>query len=238
MKFTNSGHIQCGYKLKDDKLVFYVEDTGVGISKEIKDVIFERFRQGATSLTRAYEGSGLGLSISKGIIELLGGEIWFESKEKQGTTFYFSHPVSREKVSEDDGEREKIAGKSQNKDWKFDGKKVLLVEDDISSQMLLSQYLKDMNVNVTTVDDGEKAIIRCKLEKIDLVLMDIKLPSMDGYQAYEKIREVKPKLPVIAQTAYAMSGDRAKALRFGFDDYVSKPVARETLAEILSRFLN
>lgn len=240
MKFTKEGYIQCGYQLQEKKLEFYVKDTGVGISDKVKDYIFERFRQGATSLTRAYEGSGLGLSISKGIIELLGGEIWFESRENKGTTFFFSHPVDINKVQKDNGSRkteEDLAGEARKQDWRFDGKKVLLVEDDISSQMLLSQYLEDMNVHVTSVEDGEKAIIKCKKENVDLVLMDIKLPAMDGYQAYRQIKEMKPNLPVIAQTAYAMSGDKNKALKFGFDDYVSKPLARETLAKILSRFL-
>lgn len=239
MKFTRKGAISFGYKVEGNEVIFYVSDTGVGISSDIKDFIFKRFRQGAITLTRPYEGSGLGLSISKGIIELLGGKIWFESEEDNGTIFHFSHPLKAKLNATNDviPAYEKASEKNEVTAESLAGKTVLVVEDDQSSLMLVEQILIDAGMKVLSATNGRDSVEICRKENPDIVLMDVKLPIMDGFKATAEIKSFKPELPVIAQTAFAMSGDRSKALNAGCDDYVSKPINKETLLKTMKRLL-
>lgn len=240
MKFTGKGTISFGYKQENDQIKFYVQDTGVGISPEIQDVIFKRFRQGTTTLDRAYEGSGLGLSISQGIIELLGGEIWFDTEQNAGTTFYFTLPWKDSKNVSNEGKQTKentdsdVPDKSEKT---LDGKTALLVEDDDTSMILITQYLQGAGMDVIAAQNGQQAVEYCDTKDIDIVLMDVKLPVMDGYEATGKIKENHPDIPVIAQTAYAMRGDKDKAIEAGCDEYVSKPINKDMLIKLIKNLL-
>ncbi|MCF8331549.1 MAG: PAS domain S-box protein [Bacteroidales bacterium] len=240
MKFTAKGSISFGYKQEENYIKFYVKDTGVGINPEIQDVIFKRFRQGTTTLDRPYEGSGLGLSISQGIIELLGGDIWFDTERNKGTTFYFTLPLKDSKnindeVQQETEDRDNHISDADEKSLK--GKKALLVEDDETSMILITQNLKDAGMEVIGARNGKQAVEYCDDYDIDIVLMDVKLPVMDGYEATGEIKKNHPDIPVIAQTAYAMRGDKEKAIQAGCDEYVSKPINKENLINLINKLL-
>ncbi len=233
LKFTHKGYIEFGYELKNNFLEFFVKDTGIGISPENHDIIFERFRQLDLSLSRKYGGTGLGLSISKELVELLGGEIWLNSELNIGSTFYFTIPYER--VDENYVKRE-LDDITEPPDWsKF---AILIAEDEKSNLFYLQEVLNVTNVKLFHARNGEEAVQICKdNDNIDLVLMDVKMPKMNGFEATETIKQIKPKLPIIAQTAYAMTGDKDKALQAGCDDYISKPINNSELIKIIGKTL-
>ncbi|MCF8303894.1 MAG: PAS domain S-box protein [Bacteroidales bacterium] len=240
LKFTHEGFVEYGYKQAGEHaLQLYVKDSGIGVPEDKREVIFERFRQLDDSHTRKYEGTGLGLSISKELAELLGGEINVESEEGKGSIFYFTLPFQFRKIT-----KSLKSGKSSmtanNKETNhLEGKTILIVEDDLSSYALLKTILKVNNANALWATQGSKAIELCHSnDNIDLVLMDIKLPDISGFEATRKIKEICPNIPIIAQTAYAMSGDREKALEEGCDDYISKPIKKDHLMMILQKHLS
>jgi CheY-like chemotaxis protein len=234
LKFTKFGSINFGYVLKDKYLEFYVKDTGIGIPKELHKEIFERFRQVETSETREYEGAGLGLSISKAYVELLGGEIWLDSKLKEGSVFYFNIPCNN--VSINAKLEKEVSGKN-----KFDHKKsitVLVAEDEDNNFKLLAQYLSDTNISVLHASNGNEAVEICKNNKqINLVLMDLKMPVMDGFEATKIIKGLRPDLPIIAQTAYFSDSDKGKALVCGYNNFISKPFKKEELLALIHEYL-
>ena len=217
-------------------LKFFVEDTGIGIPKDKQSLIFEMFRQVEESHTRVYGGTGIGLSISKKLAELLGGELWVESdseNNRSGSIFYFTIPNERYTIEEKTEQIESI------KISKFDKKTVLVVEDDEASFEFLKIVLGRLGINTIWAKSGREAIQVCKLRSdIDLVLMDINMPEMNGYDATIEIKKIKPNLKVIAQTAYAISGDRRKALDVGCDDYISKPIDKTLFTEMIGKYLN
>ena len=227
IKFTDKGSIKIGYKKKDEFLEFFVKDTGIGVSKAQKEFIFERFRQGSESRTRNYEGAGLGLSISKAYIEMLGGKIRVESNSdgpgsEKGSAFFFTIPYipARE---------EKIPATTEVDDNTTDTKirnlKILIADDDETSKMLISIIAKTISNNVIEVSNGSDAIEACRNNPdIDLVLMDIKMPGMDGYEATRQIRKFNTHVIIIAQTAFALDGDRAKSIEAGCNDNITKPI--------------
>ncbi len=232
IKFTDQGSIKLGYEKKDGYLEFFVKDTGIGVPKAQKEFIFERFRQGSESRTRNYEGAGLGLSISKAYVEMLGGKIRVESKSEQefssrfgsekGSTFFFTIPYNP--VNDvNPVENTELVIKNQEK---LIGKlKILIADDDEISQMLVSIVTKSIVNRVITAGTGPEAVEACrKNPDIDLVLMDIKMPGMDGYEATRQIRKFNKTVVIIAQTAYGLDGDRKKAIEAGCNDYISKPV--------------
>ena len=206
VKFTQSGAIELGYEMKDKFLEFFVKDTGSGIPSEQKEIIFERFRQGSESLTRNYEGAGLGLSISKAYVDMLGGKIWTESNKKQGSTFRFTIPyINGDEIDE---QPIAIAGKEILQPRKL---KILVVEDDETSRMFLTIMVKPLAGNLFQAITGHEAVETCrKNPDIDLVLMDIQMPDMDGYEGTRQIRQFNKKVVIIAQTAYALPDDREK----------------------------
>jgi PAS domain S-box-containing protein len=230
LKFTQKGQIVFGYVLKDQMLEFYVSDTGIGIPVDQYEMIFNRFYQVENTVSRQYEGTGLGLSICKGYIELLGGKIWLTSELGNGTTFYFTIPYLQsihsslsETHSENPGEL--ILTKP---------KTILVVEDDDNNYKLITSLLAELNGDIIRAENGEEAVEKCRTRTdIDLVLMDIKMPLMDGYLATKQIRQFLPDLPVIVQTAYF--DDREKALKSGCSDFISKPFTKELF---LSKILN
>jgi CheY-like chemotaxis protein len=233
-QFTEKGLVEFGYEVKDAKtLQFYVKDTGIGVRKEDQKLVFNRFRQVEETSLRRIGGSGLGLTLSRHIINSLGGKIWFESAPNEGSTFYFTLPVTSipEDVPEQSLEH-KI-----NYNWK--DKVILIVEDDEVNAQFLEAVLDQTQVQTLYANNGNQAIELCRsINKIDLVLMDIKMPEMSGYEACKKIRSFRPGLPMIAQTAFAESVDRRKCLNAGFNEYISKPIDIELLFGKIYSFLN
>jgi len=236
IKFTFEGSIEFGYEKKGEYLEFFVKDTGIGIPEYQKEIIFERFRQGSESYNRNYEGSGLGLSISKSYVEMLGGSIWVESEEGKGSIFYFTipyNPVSEEtRTIENDGFTE-------NKEVQIKKLKILIVEDDEVSYSLLTRILQNFSKEVLHEITGIKAIETCRNNPdLDLVLMDIRMPQMDGNEATRQIRQFNKDIIIIAQTAYAFSGDYEKAIKAGCNDYISKPIDKTILYELIKKHVN
>jgi PAS domain S-box-containing protein len=235
LKFTKTGNIEIGYDLIDDnQLRFFVKDSGIGIPEIEKNLIFDCFTQVDQSLTREYGGAGLGLAICKGFVERMGGKIWFESMLNKGSSFYFSipyHPFNLpEKVS---AETKKLSARS-----KWEEIHILIVEDNYISFKLLDIMLGKTGLNVLHADDGQKAVDMVKDHpEIDIVLMDIQLPVMNGFESTQEIKKIHPELPVIAQTANAMEKDRLDCLEAGCDDYISKPINFESLLEIIENHL-
>jgi PAS domain S-box-containing protein len=233
IKFTHKGRIEFGYKLKSGELEFYVRDTGIGISQEYQDKIFERFRQVEITVTKQYEGTGLGLSISKALVEKLGGKIWVDSIQGSGSTFYFTIPYKPEHIA-NVGPKAKIDGKIN-----FNGKTILIAEDEYSNYLLLREVLKNTGAVLIHVENGLDALNKCRENKhIDLVLMDIKMPKMDGYQATKEIKKIRPEILILAQTAYAMIEDEEKALAAGCDDFITKPLTKEAVLMKINGLIN
>ncbi len=232
-KFTNAGKIEGGCKLVNNSLVFYLSDTGIGIPKDKHDFIFERFSQLSQGTSKLYGGTGLGLSIVKGLVNLLGGEIWLESELGKGTTFYFSMPYKKVQSAQN-----KQIAIAEPEKFEFQNIKLLIVEDDLYNSEFLKEILSDSGFDVIHTEYGKEAVQISLNQNIDIILMDIRLPDLDGYEALKLIRLHKPYLKIIAQTAYAANEDRKKALDAGFNDYISKPVKRELLLKLLKKQLN
>ncbi len=235
-KFTNEGFIEFGYLLtKDNKLEFYVKDSGIGIPEEKVNQIFERFIQADSSRTRKYGGSGLGLAISKGFVELLGGKMWVESELNVGSNFYFSIPyVSVKQISDSDAE-----DKKPKTDYVWEGKSILVAEDDKFSYKFLEGFLKQTKVNVIHAEDGKQAVDICRNNNsIDLVLMDIQMPELNGLEATVLIKEFNKTLPVIAQTANAIPEERQKCFEAGCSDFITKPVNISELYRKIDKFFS
>ncbi len=235
IKYTTTGSIEFGCKRDKNELKFHVRDTGIGIKKEYYKAIFERFIQADIEDKNAYEGSGLGLSIVKSYVDYLGGNVWVESKFGKGSVFFFTIPLKAANI-ESKKERcvtHKISGTSKN-NWK-----VLVAEDDETSALHINVLLEEIAREVVLVRTGAEAV-ECATgnSDIDLVLMDIKMPGMNGYEAARKIKEQKPDMPIIAQTAYAMTGDREKAFAAGCDGYVSKPIRQKDLHDAIYEVMN
>jgi len=234
-KFTNEGYIEFGYKLRNKKaLTFYVKDTGIGIPIEKLNAIFNRFIQADNSPTRKYGGSGLGLAISKGFVGLLGGKMWAESKENEGSTFYFEVPYVPTKKFKEIEHSEK-----SRTDYVWEGKLFLIAEDDKFSYKFLEGFLKQTKANVLHAEDGREAVELClKNRNIDLVLMDIQMPEMNGLEATMEIKKFNNDIPIIAQTANAITEERQKCLKAGCDDFITKPVNISELYSLIDRWLS
>ncbi len=238
LKFTHEGFIKYGFEYEniDDKgyLKFYVQDTGIGIPEEKQELIFDIFRQVEDSNTREYGGTGIGLTISKRLTELLGGEMWLHSEEGIGTIFYFTIPYKQKKFKEDDS----IISVSSDILKTDSVKTVLIVEDMQSSYEYLHVVLTKLGLKTLWAENGKIAIEICKKNnEIDLVLMDINMPVMNGFDATKTIKKIKPNLPIIAQTAYAIQGDTEKSLEAGCNDYISKPIRKGALISLLKKYI-
>jgi PAS domain S-box-containing protein len=226
LKFTKQGLVNLGYRVTNNEIEFFVEDTGIGIALQMHEEIFKRFRQIEISSSRQYGGSGLGLSISKAYVEMLGGRIWLQSEIGKGSTFYFTIPYK------------KYEGNIATKEPSSDSSKItdslvkilLIAEDEESNFMFLNELLSELNFKLIWAKNGLEAVELSKSEAhIDLVLMDIKMPIMNGYEAAKQIKELLPDLPVIALTAYADNEVRERALANGCTDLVGKPFKKEFL---------
>lgn len=234
LKFTRSGAIGFGCHIDGRLIRFTVSDTGVGIPPNRKGSIFERFVQAETSLSRPFEGSGLGLSISKAYVEMMGGEIMVKSELGKGSEFSFTiqyHPLQMVELPTLD---QSVNGKVE-----IGSDKVILVaEDDDISFFFLKKVLANEKLRLVRAPDGMEAVRLCKeIPEIALVLMDIKMPLLDGYAATRQILGFRPDLPIIALTAYAFPDDNEKAINSGCVDYLSKPLNRDMLFKVLARHL-
>ncbi|MBU8893279.1 MAG: response regulator, partial [Bacteroidales bacterium] len=233
VKFTNEGEVNFGFKVAGKFLEFYVKDTGIGIDPKDQNVIFDRFSKIRSDKTNLYGGTGLGLAISKAFVESLGGKIRFNSTPNMGTAFYFTIPL---KVTAKDKENKDHDNYLSNIK---PGRQVLVVEDEIMNYIYLEEILSDIDAIIFHAKTGKEALkIFQKKTKLNLVLMDIKLPDTNGYILTKQFKSIRPNLPIIAQTAYAMEGDRQKALEAGCDDYISKPIDSDKLFGILNKFIN
>jgi len=215
-------------------LCFFVEDSGIGIPTENHQLIFERFRQLDYSYSRQFSGTGLGLAISKGLVELLGGKIWVDSEPGRGSVFYFTIPYNPlNKVQLETAKAARITG-----DYNFEGKTILIVEDDEINFRFLNIVFERTRALILHADNGEDAIKKALANDIDLVLMDIQIPLIDGYTATRLIKETKPNLPVVAQTAHALDDEKKLCVEAGADDYVAKPINRKQLLLKISKYLS
>ncbi len=240
IKYTYEGSIEFGYHKKGDNLEFYVKDTGIGIPKNRQEAIFERFIQADISDKMARQGAGLGLSISKAYVEILGGKIWVESQEGKGSVFYFTIPYNAELKKESGiGDNVEFDTEGNYLDSKVEGLKILIADDDENSSSLISITVSSLSSEIIKVETGIEAIEACRNNPdIDLVLMDAKMPGMDGYSATQQIRQFNKEIVIIAQTAYGLRGDREKALAAGCNDYISKPIDRKLLTSMIRNHCN
>jgi len=233
VKFTKSGNIDFGFEIKDDFIQLYVKDTGIGILPELYETIFDRFIQAEQTMTKNYEGAGLGLAISKGLVELLGGKIWVESEIDKGTTFFFTIPyIQGDEHFQTDINYLEIPGKPVRG-------KILIAEDDWTSFQYLKRILVKQDIIVIHVENGEQAVEAVRnTPDINLILMDIRMPVMDGIEATKRIKQIRPDLPIIAQTAYAFEDEKNKILSFGCDEYLAKPLDNTILNILINKYLN
>ena len=231
-KFTKDGIIISGYRVLPGSIEFFVQDTGSGISPDKLDLIFDLFTQEETSDTRGYDGSGLGLTIAKGLVNILGGSLTVVSEKGKGSTFTCSIPL--------DGMGIKASlpiGRKINRNPESNKPLVLIVEDDDLNLLYMKSVLGIIGCDSIHAINGAEAVDMCKYNpEISIVLMDIRMPVMNGVEATKLIREFKPELPIIATTAYALSGDEHRLLEAGVTDYLAKPINKEKLIEILRKY--
>ena len=241
VKFTREGYVEFGYDIlpEEEALRFFVKDTGIGIPEDKKEIIFQRFQQLDDSKTRLYPGTGLGLAISKRLTHLLGGRIWVESEEGKGSAFYFTIPLKV--MGDEEGANAYAArGAEASIRQELTGKKILIAEDDPFNFLYLRAVLEQAGFNVFHVGTGKEAVRFMKKEKegpaADLVLMDIEMPEMNGYEATTLIKKAYSEVPVIAQTAYANPEEKDKCMAAGCDSYLAKPLQINDLLKEISRF--
>jgi len=239
IKFTHGGSIEFGYEIVEkihefSLLQFFVKDTGIGIPPDRQEAIFERFIQADIEDKHAYQGAGLGLSISKAYAEMLGGKIWVESEEGFGSTFYFSLPytaVPIEKTAVQNAETSVAKGQKVRK------LKILIAEDDEVSEMLVDIIVKLFGKEILKVRTGVEAVENCRENPdIDLILMDIQMPVLGGYESTRQIRKFNKEVIIIAQTAFGLTGDREKAIEAGCNDYISKPISKAELLALIQKY--
>lgn len=232
-KFTDEGTIRFGYEIIADMVRFYVADSGIGIEEEEAEKIFNHFYKIENKKEKIYRGTGLGLAISKKIVEMMGGEIWVESKPGEGSVFYFTLPnISGEPtIQEEESKKEQ-----KSKSLRF--LTILVAEDTPTNYELVRSMLRPFGANIVWVQNGQDAVDYVAhhpgLENF-VILMDIKMPLLDGYEATRIIKSIDSKIPIIAVTAYAQKGDKEKMLKSGFDDYLAKPLKSDLLLNALSK---
>jgi PAS domain S-box-containing protein len=238
IKFTNQGYIEIGLRKTDDnKLLFYIRDTGIGIHEDKRKLIFDRFRQLEEADTRSYGGTGLGLTISQNLVRMLNGEMQVDSKPGEGSTFYFTLPLP---ILESQKETQLIPDEdlSDYKDiWK--DKTFLIAEDDKYNFRIIEELLRDTDVTIIHAWNGKEVMEKVMSDmKFDLILLDIRMPVMNGLVAAQEIRKYYPDITIIAQTAYANEEDKQLCITAGCNDYVSKPIDKKKLLNTIRKYLN
>lgn len=232
-KFTREGQVLAGYTLKHGYLEFFVKDTGIGIPESMHTTIFNRFSQVESSISRQFGGSGLGLSISKAYVDLHGGRIWVESEPGFGSSFFFTlpyHPVKQQVGVDNQG----ISALKSDPDK---GVTLLVAEDEDLNFVLVRELLRKYEVKIIRAVNGAEAVEIARTTKVDLVLMDLKMPVMDGFEATRTIKAFLPDLPILALTAYSLEADRQRAIESGCVEVLVKPINRERLYERLNSYL-
>jgi CheY-like chemotaxis protein/HPt (histidine-containing phosphotransfer) domain-containing protein len=246
IKFTRKGHIYLKVSLQEIEnapfIRFDVEDTGIGISQDKQEEIFETFVQADSSTSREFGGTGLGLAISKRLAELLGGKLTMTSEVGKGSVFSLTIPAGVNVTKQPFLDRHNMvshieAEEDEVKQAKYSGH-ILVAEDARTNQVLIKSLLKRLDLQVTIAEDGNEAVQQALTEKYDLIFMDIEMPNMNGYEATKVIRKEGLKIPIIALTAYAMKGDDEKCFAAGCDDYISKPIEHKKLLQTLSKYLS
>jgi CheY-like chemotaxis protein/anti-sigma regulatory factor (Ser/Thr protein kinase) len=230
IKYSHDGLITIGCCREKQDIIFSIADSGIGIEESRREAIFDRFVQADIEDRAAYEGSGLGLAITKSYVEMLGGKIWVESELGKGSTFHVSitqpktiHKVvpQKEKPTPDEGVKSKLIN-------------ILVAEDEVVSTMLIESMLEDEDYKILYAENGKQALeIFNSDAEIDIILMDLKMPVMSGFEATQRIREIDQDIPIIAQSAYAFTDDRKKAIASGCTDFIAKPLdQKELIAKI------
>ena len=231
IKYTSEGYVTFGYEIEEkeefDFLKIFIKDTGIGIDKKNYKTIFERFNRVENDRAIEVGGLGLGLAISRAYVEIMGGTISIESNAPNGSVFTVSIPLKVDKSCSLTHKENFLSSKEKN-----EAKTILIAEDDNINYMLIKKMLEPTGHYIIRAENGEIAVSICKEnDAVDLVLMDIKMPIMNGYEAYEIIKKLKPKLPVIAQTAYSTVEDKEQIDSYDFAAYISKPINKEKLLE-------
>ena len=233
LKFTKEGQVITGAELENNEIVFFVKDTGVGISEDFKDRIFKGFNQENEELTRGFEGVGLGLGISKGLVDLMGGKIWYNSTKGTGSEFYFSIPLKIVNGNPGNIESESRKPIVNSKS------KILVVEDDDMNYYLIYFLLSNHNVELIHARDGLQAINKFNENPdISVILMDLKLPIINGFDVTKKIRSINAQVPIIAVTSYSGIDDSQKALQSGCNDFIMKPVNKTVLFDVIGKYIS
>jgi signal transduction histidine kinase/CheY-like chemotaxis protein len=233
IKYTKSGGVELGVYLHDNDIVFYVQDTGIGIAENQLDIIFQRFEHGEGHKEKAREGSGLGLAVAKAYVQALGGKIWVQSELGVGSTFYVKIPFVT--LSKAIG---KTPWPEHEEPLIIPEKTILIVEDQIINYYVLELMLRENKCKVLLAKSGEEAVSITKSnDNISLILMDVKMGGIDGYQATRLIRQFNTTVPIIAQTAHVYTQDKEKAINSGCDDFIAKPIHRGILQRMLRRYL-
>ncbi len=253
IKFTEQGEIVIGVEKLSSvntsqgseivELRFSVKDTGIGIPPEKASIIFDKFTQADSSTTRKYGGTGLGLAISKKLVELMGGKIWVESEIGKGSTFLFTAQFEVGKAEKISSKKAEAVSSSSSQKSGEKALNILLVEDNEDNRLLMLSYLKKTVHTVETAENGEIAVEKFRAGKYDIILMDVQMPVMDGYDATRHIREIelkdnKKRTPIIALTAHAMKEDEQKSMVAGCDGHLTKPIKKATLFEAIARHGN
>ncbi len=234
IKYSLRGRIEVGCEIISNNgsevIEIYIKDTGIGISPEMQEIVFERFRQ--VEEGRYHEGAGLGLSISKGIVELLGGKIWFTSEVNIGSTFYFTIPYIIAKENIDDTPKSGVFTPN------LKGKRVLIAEDDYNSYRFLELIIKRQNAEISHAENGKILLNMLEARMPDLILLDINMPVMDGFEVLEEMKRRGLNTKIIAQTAYAMPDEKERCLSSGCHGYISKPIKKEELFRVINEVIS
>jgi signal transduction histidine kinase/ActR/RegA family two-component response regulator len=232
IKFTGTGMVEVNACRSEDNLNISVRDTGIGINEKDLEIIFNRFRQADISPSRSFGGAGLGLAICKGVVEYMGGNISVESSPGKGSLFTISVPV----FFIDAGT--KVMRPTEINVTEEEGRKILIAEDDDASYLYLENLLKHEKIEVIRARTGDEAVsLFSQNNDLNLILMDLKMPEMSGYDALKVIKSIKKNIPVIAVTAFAFDGDRDQALISGFDDYLIKPIRKDVIINKIEKLL-
>lgn len=239
IKFTHHGKINFGYEQNGDKLVFFVDDTGIGIPENKQKQIFDRFVQADSSMTKPYEGAGLGLSISKAFVEMLGGNLELRSKVNSGSRFYFSIPYVTPVEKSDQGINLKENENNTSLKLSKHDLKIIIAEDDEPSFLYLNILMQAFCKTIIHARNGAECVELCKTHKdVDLILMDVKMPLMGGYEATKSIRTFNQNVVIVAQTAYAFKDDQNKIIESGCNDYITKPIQEDDLRKLIDKYFS
>jgi len=243
IKFTDEGRIEFGYyyleeeasEMDGEALLFFVKDSGLGIEKSKKNMIFDRFVKVIEKEEIIYKGAGLGLTICKEIVNLFGGSIWVESTKGSGSRFFFNYPLGKNRIRKTPDIKQESISKDPT-DWS--DKEILIAEDIESNYLYIKELIAPTNIKILRARDGLEAVELFRNHpEIDIVVMDILMPGMDGYEATTEIRKIKPDIPVIAQSAFTFEGDIQDGLYAGcFNDYIMKPYTRKVLFAIIKKY--